>query len=571
MASDIRDFSDEQLEELENWLLSTWDRNAPPDFKLDEIIIAGEHGRGVPRNVEEELQVKYIVDHEDLFVLEGSEEFRILADVISEFERPQPPEFVMQNFQGVDLAAIPQDAREEGISSVVNVRTTDPNRVYSLTDNDDLVVSGEGVVREQPEQLDLQGLRDRLIRLFNVSIERLASMEGNELAREAELDSIFITQSDINDRQVDDVYITVDRVPNGLESMMKKTLYPELEQEEGIKKLSFEELKEIIEEEEHKYGIFNIHTFKSSIGLEGIIRGIAEDGEETNVTLLDLLNDQEAELEDHPTIPGSFNEVVESADIIDEEEDREETPKPELEQEEDVEEPSPEEVREMLEEEEEDEEEDIGPEFPEVPGELQDFGIDEDRSDVRVPLNKDSIKVQSRPLYDFEKELLTRGEADTSIEGTIDGGIGEALDKEALGMENKKGEFYPPASFPRTGNYIKNYLFYEGVSFPLELHREMAVYSAYISAIHNGRYVIGSYQSMREYIYKLKQIPERGGPELIEELSQPQVAARGLSVIPELPSGEEAPWLEKKSYIDVIEENMNHPAWNNPSDYIYGE
>lgn len=128
----------------------------------------------------------------------------------------------------------------------------------------------------------------------------------------------------------------------------------------------------------------------------------------------------------------------------------------------------------------------------------------------------------------------------------------------------------PPATFPRTSSYIKNRLLYEGPAYILELYRDLVVYSGFISGYYNMTFRPGSYTSFRQFIYRLKEIGKRGGPELIEDVSQQRAASMGLETVPDHPTieGEKAPWLENRRYIDIVEDNKDHSAWNNPVEYL---
>jgi len=205
----------------------------------------------------------------------------------------------------------------------------------------------------------------------------------------------------------------------------------------------------------------------------------------------------------------------------------------------------------------------LAEQYPGIPPELRPLAREE--GEIEVPINKDSKRVKPRPLYEFEQELMNPEDAGTSIQREITGGIGDYIN-EGLGYAE------PVATFPRVGNYIRWHLLYQGPSYINEMYNDLVVYSAYISSTYGYSFKVMTYQSFREYIHRLKMLPEKGkSPQLIRELSQQQAAARGLTSIPTLPSGLEAPWLENKHYFEVVEENIDHPAWKNPGKALYEE
>jgi len=221
--------------------------------------------------------------------------------------------------------------------------------------------------------------------------------------------------------------------------------------------------------------------------------------------------------------------------------------------------------------EEEPPEEDTGPKevellaerFPDIPAPLRPYGIDEGR--VRIPASVDTKEVDARELYDFEKEMMTQGEADTPI-GKITDGVGEAAASGQLG--GKK----PAGTFPRTGVYIKNHLKHEGPSYPLEIYNDIVVYSGYISQMYNGLYKPGSYDSMRVMVHRLSstEIEVSGGTFETPTIAIPEEAAKEqeLQLAPNHPeTGEQMPWLENRQYYILNQNLEDHPSWNNITDW----
>lgn len=221
--------------------------------------------------------------------------------------------------------------------------------------------------------------------------------------------------------------------------------------------------------------------------------------------------------------------------------------------------------------EEEPPEEDTGPteaellaeRFPNIPAPLRPYGVDE--GTVRIPASVDTKEVKARELYDFEKEMMTQGEADTPI-GKITDGIGEAAASGRLGGKE------PAGTFPRTGVYIKNHLKHEGPSYPLEIYNDIVVYSGYISQMYNGLYKPGSYDSMRVMIHRLSnteiEVSENTFETPIIPIPEEAAKEQDLQLAPNHPeTGEQMPWLENRQYYILNQNLEEHKAWNNITDW----
>lgn len=245
--------------------------------------------------------------------------------------------------------------------------------------------------------------------------------------------------------------------------------------------------------------------------------------------------------------------------------------KPEVE-EEDAEELSPFDDDDDDEEEGEDAEEEPEPLSLEeqIREEIEQFSIPEDR--LKIPAGTPFKRVDDRELYDFELQLGLAAEELEELEGfaqgdQLIGGIGFINEVKGVGT----GE--PAANFPRTSTYVKRYLEDRGPDYILSIYNNLVVYSGFISSHYGMNLKPGEYSSFREFMYRLHEIGERGGQELVERLSQQQAAARGLETTPDHPTieDEKAPWLESRQYYDVIEENIDHRAWDNPTKFLYEE
>lgn len=210
------------------------------------------------------------------------------------------------------------------------------------------------------------------------------------------------------------------------------------------------------------------------------------------------------------------------------------------------------------------EDEDEGPEFPNINPRVRSFAVDEDT--LEIPAGKEEKQIPVREPFDFEIEMAEPGLQTT-------GQTAQRTREEIATVigRGQLGETEPVGTYPRTGIYVRNYLKFRGPAYSYEIYKNLVYYSAYISGLHNINVRAGSYNSFREYIYVLQEVDERGGPKLIEPLSQPQAAAQGLETVPDHPSIEDkkAPWLENRQYYDLIEENEDSDIWNNPYDYLH--
>lgn len=258
------------------------------------------------------------------------------------------------------------------------------------------------------------------------------------------------------------------------------------------------------------------------------------------------------------------------------------------------------------EDEEEEEEEDEGEEVEEeeekpdtIEGLVDLFSISDD--EVEVEGHRGKQKVQRTEPFDFEIEMMSPSRENSLklkgieiLEGTsiplatepsepvnitselrtelYDESrfmfMGKAIDNDLFGIEE------PAGTFPRTGVYIRNRLKYEDPAYIYELYKDLIFYTGMIRSFYNMDFTTATYQSFRNYVELLENISERAeGPDLIEKLSQPAAASRGLIVKADHPKidDQKAPWLENRRYLSIISENENHEAWINPYDYVYNE
>lgn len=214
----------------------------------------------------------------------------------------------------------------------------------------------------------------------------------------------------------------------------------------------------------------------------------------------------------------------------------------------------------------EEEPEDLGPEFPEIDPNLRPFAVDSDT--LEIPAGKETKEIEPRDPFDFEVEMALPGVQ-------ISGELGQRTIEEiaipvAIGT---LGSDYPVGTFPRTGVYIRNYLKFRGPAYSYEIYKNLVFYSGFISTLHGINVKAGTYQTFREYMYVLEEIEEREGIPLVDALTQQQAAGEGLETVPDHPSieGAKAPWLQRRQYYDLVEENDDHPAWRNAYDFLHGD
>lgn len=288
----------------------------------------------------------------------------------------------------------------------------------------------------------------------------------------------------------------------------------------------------------------SIDNFEDQISLS---LGRREGNRVFDLTRMEAIEFREGvDFRDLPRIPGE--------QLVEEEEEPEEEPEEEVEPE-----PEPEPVPPP--------EPEVIPTEEKVRSALEQFSID---GEAEIPAGKPTKRVEIRDFYDFEllMGLPTNAirEIDMSPADQLTNGIGFAAELGRLGTTA------PPANFPRTSSYIKNRLTFQGTAYVLEMYNDLVIYTGLIRSFYDIDVKPGSYRSFREFIYRLKEVGERGGPELVRSLSQQQAAARGLKTIPDHPTieGENAPWLENRNYYEIVEENSDHEAWDNVTEFLYG-
>jgi len=253
------------------------------------------------------------------------------------------------------------------------------------------------------------------------------------------------------------------------------------------------------------------------------------------------------------------------------------------------------------EEESEDEKEEEETE-PETAEEILDvLSVNDD--EIEVESHRGKQKVEKRDPYDFEIEMMAptpqesariRGvpfAAGIPVQAEVPDIIDEIRDElwddtdfvfigkalrsgGILVEEDEFAESTPFGTFPRTGIYIRNRLKYEGATYLYDLYKDLTYYTGMIRTFYDIDFTTATYQAFRTYMSTLRRISEEEeGPVLIEKMSQPQAASRGLEVVPDHPAieGEKAPWLENRQYYMINSGADTHVAWKDPTGWYYEE
>lgn len=237
------------------------------------------------------------------------------------------------------------------------------------------------------------------------------------------------------------------------------------------------------------------------------------------------------------------------------------------------------------EDEEPEEEEEDEPEEPPTADELLDE-IDDDGT-LRIDGLNETKEVERRDPYSFEIEMVAPNVPLSTqlrgLESRIDIDSEERGIRDELHVDSQLqfvgkatagdefGERVPIGTFPRTGTYINYRLRYQGPTYVYRLYKDLMLYTGLIREFYDVEFTTSTYQNFRKYLNTLKRLTDLDeGPDLIENLSQQAAASRGFETIADHPSieGEKAPWLERRSFYRLIEENQEHEAWINPYEYL---
>lgn len=569
--TDITEFPN--LDGLENRFIGAFSRgkqlalSETPDLsdeinaiELDEVIIVGAWANDNATEGQTNLSVVFMLHVPDE-ELPGDEtnpanvdEFREAAEAIQEGTGRAGIDWPLfdQWFQSVSLGTRWTAVRDESLTILLN--RIGSQRFYSLTRDNHIRLDEEGNLEEvslaEKEEVSSIG-KDDIINYPELEDLRDAVVIATE-------EAVF-ESDDINEEQLDISTIIVNPPwGNGIadeDDFLELIVYFDIEgfvQPRNLQGLGGEinfntgeasgpvgELFESTDLMKEWFPGINFSTQNATnLDLSRVVT-LAE-----NQRLFDLFTLEIIRRDDEEIIRDDIEEIETQVETEEIEEDVAPEPEPAITP---VEQPEPAITR--VPEEAEEVEVEI-PIFPDVPEEIREFAISPDT--LEVPAGKETKRVEVREIYDFEKELARP-------DGNLPGGIGEAMEDGEFGF----GE--SPGTYPRTGNYIKHYLDNRGPAYVLQMYNDLVIYSAFISTIYTGTFRAGTYASFRALINRLRLVGERTGTRLIVELAEDEVADLELDVTPDHPSDvlESAPWLENRNYYDIIEENMDHQAWDN--------
>ena len=588
---DIRDYPD--LQGLQDWVVNNFraikqfginEMDEPEDIisklEIQELIIYGEYGRGTTRTGRFPLQVIVVMDVDGEktststpFIdfsksITSLMENMNLSEDIPNFE--QPNEEMEQYFNGYDFNRTPSDDITGGVNRWVPIRSNEDSAMaYSLTYDQNIIVERSGITREPAgaqvsesvteevntsdsdiaEYPEKAPLEEHIIQSFNRSKQESISEFPNR-------------EEDINDMVISNIVIAGEwgngDAEFGVDSLMVD-IFVGLRGYRSISSVPIVSriLRTITEQMNSGFdpddmlkewtGGVTFRLFQSD---DYESRVEADINNPDTGTVYNLTQRKKYHLVPRETVGYNVEPVEQGENKNQQPSKQEQKEQQPVQQEQPEEQVIP--------------EESLAQAYPEIPPELRPFAIEQD--EIEVPINKDSKRVKPRPLYEFEMELMTPGDAGTSISRQINDGIGFYI------QSGQYGIMAPPPTFPRVGSYIKYHLLYQGPSYINQMYNDLVIYSAYLTSSYGSTFKVMTYGSFREYIHRLKLLGDKNiTPQLIRPLSQQQAAAKGLTSIATLPSGIQAPWLERKHYYEVIEDNIDNPAWDNPSKALYEE
>lgn len=527
-------------------------------YNIERIAVLEEWGRGTAQEGQDPLNIMLYTTFEDKEELLGEDETlaesQLFKQVSSEYvERMQdeftPDQTMLEWFGGIVFGSIPAEDYEDSITFFMN--QAQPNEAYSLTDRTRLELSDEGrVVPLEPEE-EVEEVEEDLEddEEEDLPEDILQFPQKQELI--ARLSEAFAEGKENKIRE--------DAGAGVLEDAQVSQLLTLGEWGRGTGTFGQDPLSVMVSVTvEGQENPNQLPGFSRQLqGLSDFIEGALEETQLMQewfssvqiTTVADNFLDRSLEVNLRGDAPQrGFNLTTNSIIRLEEGELKIEpvqTAEPE--------EPEPEEEPTV--------EEQLAEQFPGIPVELRQFAVEENQ--LEIPAGKTTKSVEPREIYDFEIEIATPGDGETSIGRVITEGIGEAVASQRYATEE------PASTFPRTGVYVKWHLFFRGPSYINELYRDLVVFSGYISSLYDARLTPGKYVSFREFIYRLDQAGKRGGPTLVRKLPSQEAIERGLDVRPTLPDGREAPWLEPRQYCEVNEDNLNHSAWDNITEYLY--
>ena len=568
--SELQNFIIASFEDARDWMHAQDEWPAP---LIDAIRLTGaveyrSWGEGTAESGEDPLELMLFIEAEGIDIQqffdntqsgEGIREF--FAHIEDAMDAVwEPSEELADVFPGASFTARPNVNRDDSLQLAIIQR--EPHRAVDIFSDEIITVEANDIRRQRisaevaPEESDtptdilqfsyLDDLEELIIDTFHEAVDEL---EGSSNSSEPEYSLFYINSITVGgewgngtgQHGEDPLQVVIDTgfdQPSGASQVGMFT-------ENYLRDIGsrMEELIQPFFVMDEWFSGYSFQPLRSSLFQANLIRQIRSNDRErafdlTNRTLYHI---EEGELVAVPVEYGP----------------QEEEP-PEQLPEEDVEEEKPEQpahirMRERL-----------ADEFPDIEPELRQYAVEVGR--LEIAAGKETKSVEPRQHYEFELEMAEQGDAETTIPRDIMEGIGGSMARGRFGRED------PPASFPRTGQYIKYHLLYQGPSYILEMYNDMVIYSGFISHKYQGQFRCGKYDSFREFIYMLEQVHEREiGPQLIKPLTQEEAQARDLDTMAKIPTGDgmqDAPWLESRQYFEVIKDNLDHPAWNNVYQFV---
>ena len=563
--SDFRNLLISAFEDAREWMRDRdeWEDELIDTIQLTGAVEYGPWGEGTAQPGHDPLAFMVFIQPEDGAIYqEHMSEVNFTEDLIDFFSHIEdalrqtwePPEELGDVFTGTTFMARPTSNRDESLQIILIQR--EPNRGVDIFNEEVLTVEGDTIRRQQivtetpevePDESDTpedilqfqyrDELENAIITAFSDAIDSLEGQEDSSVEY-----SLFFVNS---------IAITGEW-GNGTaehgQTPLRIVINAGLDQPSGPSQLSTfsegylrdiaEEMEEVIEPFHAMAEWFSGYT----------IQAIEERLFNVNITRQITTSDMERayNLTDNTLYSVDDGELLEVPVEYEPPEPEEGPEEPEI---------PPEELERQR----------LAEAFPDIPEELRGYAESPDKLEIKA--GKETKAVEPRDIYEFEMEMATQGNAETSIPRDIMAGIGGSMARGRFGRED------PPSSFPRTGQYIKYHLLYQGPSYILEIYNDMVVYSGYISNMYDGLFRCGKYDSFREYVYRLEQVEKRGGERLIRPIPDDEAQSRELSTMPQMPVGDgetiDAPWLERRQYFEVNEENLDHPAWSNVTSWLY--
>lgn len=553
------------LDELEDVLLEAFDTTISEielegglgiqeDVILDSVVILDEWGHGVAERGEDQLVVGLFLDVDnkgDYGIIEDLDESDVFSELSEEVAESydgnvEPTDQMLDWFSGVRTGVFPANIYNDLTSVFMN--QMQPNRLFDLSKRSILTPGPRGPELEPiegVEQEDVEGGGgDDILDYPNLDEIREVLNQSFEEARDVELAQASSAQEDVIENLFVEKYVVVGDWGSGsavrgetplqiMSSMNVEGATPAqvtfFDRASSNVADRMEQVMEPTQRMSEWFTGISVSSEPSNFFEEGTeirLRNV-EPPRAIDISDNNILRLVDGELQTEPLAP---------EEGIDTEEEVLEEP----------EEPSRIEI--------------LRERFPDIPAELLIYAEEKGGQTVaEIPAGKDTVEVTPREPLILEQEMFNPGSTNLDVLPAI----GESIASQRFGDED------PPATFPRTGKYIRNYLLHQGPAYVLEMYNNLIIYSGYISAMYDGQFKPGRYSSFRKMIHNLysySQHPDTA--KLVRRLSGSEARSRGLDTTAKLPTGEEATWLEERNYYEIVEENKDHSAWRNVTDAL---